>query len=152
MNVIYKYRYTMAISPSPYTEKSQYSIVQAPCSDQSVFPSIWDHLSGAYFFSLCLHRVPLVKGCAVTLNKVFRSKVYTMAEICEKALSGSYIPFPQSNQACTSPTEYVPLIKGCAVTLSFRLNIISHWLNLAHKPQICLLVLIFYANLKIFKS
>lgn len=107
-----------------YTRQMQFYIdqgptLQVPYSDQfvhlSFHPSVCPKSlvrsissqsvplaqSGSYFS----HRVPWNKGCAVTLNHIFRSKLEVLAELYEKSLPRAYLPSPWSNLAQTSLGE-----------------------------------------------
>lgn len=65
--------------------------------------------SGSYF----TNRLPLGKGCAVTFNQFFRSKVKGLTELHEKPLPRSYNLSFCFNLAYTSATECL-----CALALN----------------------------------
>lgn len=70
------------------------------CLSEAYLLSPWPNLA-SYF----TQRVPLVKGCAVTLNNISKSKVNIMAELYIKSLSVTYVLSPWSNLAHTFLTE-----------------------------------------------
>lgn len=88
-------------------------IVISLSSCPSTHLSVRNLLSGAYHLSVPLaqsgsyfsHRVPWNKGCAVTLNHIFRLKLEVLAELYEKSLPRAYLPSPWSNLAQTSLGE-----------------------------------------------
>lgn len=61
-------------------------------------------------FGYFMHRVPMGKGCVVTLNHVSESKVKVMAELYIKSLSGACLLKYGSYF-----THKKSMVKGCAV-------------------------------------
>lgn len=101
--------------------------LRTPYIDQSVHQlsvyfsirlSVGDCLLGAYLLSPgpLTHRVSLGKGCVVTLNHVFRSKVKVIAELYVKFFVHgiSSHPLVQSGSYCTQCVY----CQRCAVTLN----------------------------------